>query len=136
LFIVSGNGKIQSNDWSTLLSALKTIALQPGIYASCTLTASSIENDIENDIHLLELIITGIAVDSSAVVESAARKALPFALDYKDASTYRESFKSEKTISRTLIPKGLIPRFAAGSVQVNGPVKLENIHIQCWNNIF
>jgi quercetin dioxygenase-like cupin family protein len=123
LIIVSGVGELKDESgWSTSLSALKTIALEPGDHASCTLTVSSSGDSIEdNSLHLLELIVTGAQDDAVAAADAAARKVLPFALEYKDASTYSESFKSAKTISRTLIPKGIIPRFAAGSVQVIGP---------------
>ena len=117
LIIVSGDGELTDvNGWHTSVSALKTIALEPGSRAGCTLTASD-----SNSIQLLELIVKSLPDDVTAAADAAARKALPFALEYKDASTYSESFKSAKTISRTLIPKGIIPRFAAGSVQVSGP---------------
>jgi len=120
LIIVSGDGDLTDvNGWHTSISALKTIALEPGSRAGCTITASSTGEN--NSIQLLELIVKGSPDDVTAAADAAARKALPFALEYQDASTYSESFKSAKTISRTMIPKGIIPRFAAGSVQVSGP---------------
>lgn len=39
---------------------------------------------------------------------------------YKDALQYRDPFKSEKTISRALLPQRTIPRFAMGSVETYG----------------
>ena len=44
----------------------------------------------------------------------------PYLLSYKDAPTYTEDCKSEKTISRMLVPQRMVPRFAMGSVQTKG----------------
>jgi len=45
----------------------------------------------------------------------------PFFATYSKCRTYREAIKSEKTVSRTLLPDNIIPRFCAGSVQTTGP---------------
>ncbi len=39
---------------------------------------------------------------------------------YLEAVQYRDPFKSEKTISRAIIPQRIIPRFAMGSVETYG----------------
>lgn len=44
----------------------------------------------------------------------------PFSGRYMDAYQYRDPFKSEKTISRAIIPQRMIPRFAMGSVETYG----------------
>ena len=44
----------------------------------------------------------------------------PYTLAYKDTLQYRDFFKSEKTISRAIIPQAIIPRFAMGSVETCG----------------
>lgn len=44
----------------------------------------------------------------------------PVTLKYLDAVQYRDPFKSEKTISRAIIPQRVIPRFAMGSVETYG----------------
>lgn len=44
----------------------------------------------------------------------------PFSQAYVDATQYRDYFKSEKTISRAIIPQKMIPRFAMGSVETRG----------------
>ncbi len=41
--------------------------------------------------------------------------------NYVDCPPYKEAIKSEKTISRTLIPENIIPRMCMGSVQTEGP---------------
>ena len=45
----------------------------------------------------------------------------PYTLEDADAKTYKEAIKSPTTTSRTLVPGGLVPRFAAGSVHAPGP---------------
>lgn len=44
----------------------------------------------------------------------------PVTAKYTDAVQYRDPFKSEKTISRAIIPQRIIPRFAMGSVETYG----------------
>lgn len=44
----------------------------------------------------------------------------PVAGRYLDALQYRDPFKSEKTISRAILPQRTIPRFAMGSVETYG----------------
>lgn len=46
--------------------------------------------------------------------------AFPITARYVDAMQYRDPFKSEKTISRAMIPHRTLPRFAMGSVETYG----------------
>ena len=69
----------------------------------------------------LEVVVAGAPSDAAAAADAAARGALPYALPYAAAPTYSEAFKSASTVSRTLVPRGAVPRFAAGSVQAAGP---------------
>lgn len=46
--------------------------------------------------------------------------AFPITARYADAMQYRDPFKSEKTISRAMIPHRTLPRFAMGSVETYG----------------
>ncbi len=39
----------------------------------------------------------------------------------EDCSTYKEDIKSDKTVNRMILPEGLVPRFALGSVESEGP---------------
>lgn len=48
------------------------------------------------------------------------REDFPITGAYKDAEQYRDPFKSEKTISRAILPQRTIPRFAMGSVETYG----------------
>ena len=45
------------------------------------------------------------------------RNMFPFTKCYKDSIKYRDFYKSETTISREVIPEGIIPRFSLGSVE-------------------
>lgn len=45
----------------------------------------------------------------------------PWFLPYAECKTYRERIKSEKTVSRTLLPAEMFPRLCVGSVQTKGP---------------
>lgn len=46
---------------------------------------------------------------------------LPYFVDYTKCIEYKESIKSPKTISRTILPENIIPRFCLGSVETSGP---------------
>lgn len=45
----------------------------------------------------------------------------PYFIRYDDAVCYKEDCKSEKTVSRMLLPEGLIQNLAIGSVETSGP---------------
>ncbi len=46
-------------------------------------------------------------------------------LPYAEASFYREEIKSPKTLNRTLLPVGVVPRLTIGSVETAGPDRVE-----------
>ena len=52
---------------------------------------------------------------------SARSDSLPYFIRYNDAIRYKEDCKSEKTVNRMLLPEGLIPNLAIGSVETSGP---------------
>jgi hypothetical protein len=57
--------------------------------------------------------------------ESVKADTLPCSLAYDDAVRYKEECKSEKTTSRMLLPEGIIPRIAIGSVETYGLDRIE-----------
>lgn len=65
-------------------------------------------------ISLLEIRWEMNELDLADLKESSA---FPFGMAYEDSPQYRDFFKSEKTISRSIIPQTMIPRFAMGSVE-------------------
>lgn len=48
------------------------------------------------------------------------QQVLPYFVDYTKCRQYREAIKSEKTISRMILPENIVPRFCMGSVQTTG----------------
>lgn len=63
-----------------------------------------------------------LALTSDDLAWAAGREIKPpYFETYSACRTYREAIKSEKTVSRTLLPENIIPRFCAGSVQTTGP---------------
>ena len=73
---------------------------------------------ITSTLHALELHWHLTPVEVATFNPAAS---LPYIQPYATARTYKEAIKSEKTTSRTLLPPGLIPRLAIGSVQTEGP---------------
>ena len=53
-------------------------------------------------------------------IEGYGERASWFSL-YSQCQTYRDPYKSPDTISRTLVPPHIVPRFCMGSVQARGP---------------
>lgn len=45
----------------------------------------------------------------------------PYCILYSQCEPYAEAIKSSKTVSRTIVPTGTIPRFCMGSVETEGP---------------
>lgn len=58
--------------------------------------------------------------DSDRAQLDASKEAFPISQAYADAPQYRDSFKSETTISRSILKQSVIPRFAMGSVEAHG----------------
>ena len=65
--------------------------------------------------HVLEIRWALIDADRAELAEK--RGQFPVTSRYEDAMQYRDPFKSEKTISRAIIPHRTLPRFAMGSVE-------------------
>lgn len=55
----------------------------------------------------------------------SGRTSLPFVQQYDDCEQYRETFKSQKTISRSIIDHHIIPGFCMGSNEAYGPDRVE-----------
>lgn len=69
-------------------------------------------------LRVLELIVDLSATDQEELRQVADM--YPLFLSYSDCKTYRERIKSEKTISRTLLPEHTFPRLCIGSVETTG----------------
>lgn len=68
-----------------------------------------------NAAHVLEIRWALIEADRVELAQNAAQ--FPFTHPYAEAMQYRDPFKSEKTISRAIVPHRTLPRFAMGSVE-------------------
>ncbi len=68
---------------------------------------------------LLEIRITLTESDIRAILEK--KDLFPYFMPYSKCRKYRESIKSEKTISRMILPENIVPRFCVGSVETTGP---------------
>lgn len=51
---------------------------------------------------------------------AASTQEFPLSQAYREAPQYRDPFKSETTISRSILKQSVIPRFAMGSVEAKG----------------
>lgn len=70
----------------------------------------------------LELLEMDIRLQPEEVTElQDAHDTFPLHQPYSTCKTYRERIKSEKTVSRTLLPEHTFPRFCVGSVETTGP---------------
>ena len=63
----------------------------------------------------------GILVDVREDEAAFLPGAEPFFVRYSKCEGYTEAIKSPRTISRTIVPPKMIPRFCMGSVEASGP---------------
>lgn len=83
----------------------------PGLHQRTDITAA-------DTAYILEIQWVLIPQEREALIASGAT--FPFTERYIDAVQYRDPFKSEKTISRAIVPQRILPRFAMGSVETYG----------------
>ncbi|WP_323015097.1 hypothetical protein [Devosia sp.] len=114
LFLVSGAASIRSGGASHAFSGKTCYVARPG-------DAIAIEAPVRADI--IEIDWTLTAQDHEKV--DLASMDFPLVQDYAASPQYRDYFKSEKTISRTLVGPHVLPRFCMGSVESIGPDRIE-----------
>ena len=71
------------------------------------------------DAHILEIRWNFREGDDELAAEYKTQ--FPLIQIYRNSKQYRDSYKSDKTISRSCVDQRLIPRFAFGSVETYGP---------------
>ena len=71
---------------------------------------------------MLEIVIRLTSAEYQLLKQSQNK--LPYFVDYAQCRQYKEAIKSEKTISRMILPEDIIPRFCMGSVETSGPDKV------------
>ena len=73
--------------------------------------------------HYLEILWTLTDTDRKQLDEKRAQ--LPYVQQYDECEQYRETFKSQKTISRSIIDHHLLPGFCMGSNEAYGPDRVK-----------
>lgn len=72
---------------------------------------------------LLEIKIDITPEDEAAMATSDI--GYPYLQRYASSERYRDASKSAKTVSRRVVPPGVVPRFCMGSVETDGPDRVE-----------
>jgi len=73
---------------------------------------------------ILDFLVLHFALTAEEMSDIAARpesKNETYLKRFKECEPYGEKIKSAKTVSRTLFPRGIVPRLAIGTVQTTGP---------------
>src|SRR3989339_1250966 len=111
-FFVRGNGVVTVGEDSFAIApwSLFIPAFQSGV---------TFLSDPASPLEFLEIVLQLAAEDGEDLKRKPSR--LPYFIRYADCKTYKEAIKSEKTISRTLVPENIVPRFCMGSVETTGP---------------
>lgn len=114
LFLVSGAVTLRSGGATHALSEKTCYVARPG---------ETIGIETSGPAQILEIDWALSEADYKRV--DLAGMAFPLVHDYATSPQYRDYFKSEKTISRTLVGPHVLPRFCMGSVQSLGPDRIE-----------
>jgi len=75
-----------------------------------------------SDFGMLEIVIKLTETEYQLLKQQQDK--LPYFVDYTQCRQYKEAIKSEKTISRMILPENIIPRLCIGSVETSGPDKV------------
>jgi mannose-6-phosphate isomerase-like protein (cupin superfamily) len=111
-FVVEGAGTFATGDVSPAVPRLTLFAAKPGAPAKFVAA---------EDTCLLQIRMDLRPEESAKLKESI----YPMVKPYAECEHYRDYFKSEKTVSRTLVAPFTLPRFCMGSVQTTGPDRIE-----------
>ena len=87
------------------------------LWAPCHGTPLTVEAT-DSPLLFLELVVDLSPADMDELERNVAR--FPLLISYSDCKTYSERIKSDKTISRTLLPEYTFPRLCVGSVETTG----------------
>lgn len=59
--------------------------------------------------------------DKAERMKHPGNNAVPYVRKFTDSTPYTEAIKSPKTVSRTILPKNIVPRLVMGTVETTGP---------------
>jgi len=108
---IAGNGCIEFESQQFVFHNIAVFV--PGLSVTFSLMA------LDKDLSYLEI---ALVLKSSDKKECQKFKSqYPYFRKYSDCKTYKEKIKSEKTISRMIVPENIVPRLSIGSVQTTGP---------------
>jgi quercetin dioxygenase-like cupin family protein len=119
LLFLGGEGMI-SQDEKRLISQDDTrIAVgKPGLFVSGLNAGFSMEAGLQG-LSFLEIVMDLTEQDIIDLKRSESR--FPYHVHYAECAQYSEAIKSEKTISRMILPEGIVPRVCMGTVETSGP---------------
>lgn len=111
LLFMGGEGVISQDD--------KKIPVgEPGLFVSGLNKGFSIEG-MGQGLSYLEIVLDQTEQDILDLKRNKTR--FPYHVLYTECAQYSESIKSEKTISRMILPEDIVPRVCIGSVETTGP---------------
>jgi quercetin dioxygenase-like cupin family protein len=107
------NGKGYINDNVKWIEVNEIALYVPSDSGEATIKA------IGGELEILEVSLK--YADDDLIFLGKNRGQFPCFISYSQCDEYKESIKSDKTVSRMLLPENLIPRFCMGSVETTGP---------------
>ena len=112
LICFEGTGTIAQHDKEHVIREKAVFVPEPGSF-------SKLSGGNAHSLHILQLTFEFTKADMKFL--EGRREKLPWFLPYSESPSYREKIKSPRTISRTLVPEDILPRFCLGSVETTGP---------------
>jgi len=111
LFFMGGEGIISQD-------GMRIPVGEPGLFVSGLHHEFSIKGG-EKSLSYLEIVMDLTEQD---ILDLHRRKTIfPYHVLYAECRQYSEAIKSEKTISRMILPEDIVPRVCIGSVETTGP---------------
>ncbi|MEM1445001.1 MAG: hypothetical protein AAGF84_03030 [Planctomycetota bacterium] len=111
-YLVSGKGTVSAARRAFALEPKSLFVPKPGTGSSLVADEGAVLLKIAMDLRPEER-------------ENLPDELYPILVRYEETEKYRDYFKSEKTISRTLVHPFVLPRFSMGSVETTGPDRIE-----------
>lgn len=114
LLTINGEGKLILNDADYEINASSIARIQYN-------TEYKIEVDEGSEFNFIRLRKLLDKKDVALIKNKIKDFSELYLKSLADCPTYKEDIKSEKTLNRMILPEGLVPRFAMGSVETEGP---------------
>ena len=115
IIVLKGNGLLLSDETQQILQKESLVVIPNG-----TLNLT-VELDEGAPLHFLEFTKAYSETDLLHLGSSGMPTGAFYSALFQDCEPYTEKIKSPNTISRTVLPGGIIPRVALGTVEAMGP---------------